>query len=663
MQTNKIYLIAQPNSGKTTLFNLLAEENCYVANWPGKTVEVFQAKISHHGRELLLVDLPGINSFKTFSKEESLTKEFIIKDKEGVAVILVNGESLYRSLYFAVQVLEMKTKAILVINKSDYLEKRGVHINLEILKEKIGVEVVQISALHGTGINRLMDRVLDILDGRVKSKRLRINYGTLEPYINKAEELIGDRSLAIKAIEGEEHVLDSLLEEKRNAIEQLKKEIGEKFANPEEIIAMHRYKFVEDLLNSAVKEVKIAGVSFEEKLDKIFLSKFGPIISILILFSMLFIAFTVNTGYPMNLIMKFFGYEAVGEFLENFSLVGIVSMFFERLSILLDTHIPESTLKNLLIRGILAGIGAVASFFPLILILNFLMSLVEDSGLMARIATSMDRFFSIFGLTGKSVFPFGVNLACNVPGVMSSRILETDAERIRVALASPFVICQARLLVIVLFAIFLLGSAILQSITVIAIYVLSAFLFLLATKVYGRAVKEETSELLIELPPYHFPSFRVVWWITWERSKSFIFKIAQFLLLFAIVAWFINYFGIANFVGSLIARLFSPFGLEDPRLGFALLMGFFAKELIISSLAISFGTVDLIKISEELSLTVPQATALLVFIAFYTPCVATISAIHSEVRNYRLLAFSVIFQLLIAYILAFITFIILSLLF
>ena len=656
---NKVYLVAQPNSGKTTLFNLLAHENCYVANWPGKTVEVFQAKIVHHGKEILLVDLPGINSFKALGKEESLTKEFLLKEEEGVAVVLINGESLYRSFYFAIQVLEMKSKAVLVINKSDYLEKRGIHINLETLKEKLGVEVVQISALHGTGINRLMDRILDVLEGRVKGKGLRIDYGILEPYIAKVEELLGSRSLAVRAIEGEE-VFARLSEDKRIAVEEIKKEIENKFVNPEEIIAMYRHRFVESLLNSAVKEVKVSEEAIERKLDKIFFGRFGPVFSIAILFGILFLAFTINTGFPMNIIARFAGYDTIAEFLGKYSLSGIISLFFETISDVLGGILPDVWLKSLLINGILAGIGAVATFFPLILVLNFLMSLIEDSGVMARIATSMDRFFSLFGLTGKTVFPFTVSLACNVPGVMASRILETDGERIRVALASPFVICQARLLVIVLFVVFLLTSPALQSGIVILIYLLSATLFLAATKIYGKAVKEESSELLLELPPYHFPSLRVVWWITWERSKSFIYKIAGFILAFSILAWLMDYFGITNVIGTFIAKMFSPFGLDDPRLGFAILMGFFAKELVISSLAVSFGTSDLSEISAQLALNAPQAIALIVFIALYTPCVATISAIHSEVRSYKLLAMSVVFQLLIAYILASVTFILSS---
>ncbi len=659
---NKVYLIAQPNSGKTTLFNLLAHENCYVANWPGKTVEVFHAKIMHHGREILLVDLPGINSFKALGKEESLTKEFLLENDDGVAVVLVNGESLYRSLYFAVQVLEMKNRAVLAINKSDYLERRGVHVNLEILRDMLGVEVVQISAIHGTGINRLMDRILDVLEGRVKGKGLKIDYGVLEPYIAEFEKILESRSLAIKAIEGEEKVIAKLPEGKRAAVEEIKKEIEKNFGNPEEIIAMYRHRFVESILSSAVREVKVSGETIQERLDRIFFGKFGGVLSLSILFGILFLAFTINTGFPMNLIAKLFGYEEIAEFLENYSLSGAISLLFERTSEILNEILPDSVLKDLLINGILAGVGAVATFFPLIVVLNFMMSLVEDSGIMARIATSMDRFFSLFGLTGKSVFPFSVSLACNVPGVMASRILETDGERLRVALASPFVICQARLLVIVLFAVFLLTSPVLQSGIVILIYLLSALLFLKATKFFGRIVKEESSELLLELPPYHFPSLRVVWWITWERSKSFITKIAGLLLAFSIFAWLMEYLGLTSVIGAILAKIFSPFGLEDPRLGFAILMGFFAKELIISSLAVSFGTADLAEISAQLGLSAPQALALIVFVAFYTPCVATISTMHAEVRNFRLLALSIAFQLIVAWTLAFIIFLLFNLL-
>ncbi|MCX8172877.1 MAG: ferrous iron transporter B, partial [Archaeoglobaceae archaeon] len=554
----------------------------------------------------------------------------------------------------------MKSRAILVINKSDYLEKKGVHVNLQVLKERLGVEIVQISALHGVGINQLLDRVLDILEDRIKLKRLRIDYGSLESYIRKVEEILGDRSVAIRAIEGEEKILSLLPNEKRVVVEEIKKEISEKIANPEEMIAMHRYKFVEELLSSAVREVKVAKASFEEKFDKIFFSKFGWILSIFILFSTLLIAFTINTGFPLNLLLRSFGYESIADSLEEYSLAGIISLFFELLSQLLEQSIPDSIIKDLLINGIIAGVGAVATFFPLILIVNFFMSLIEDSGLMTRIAVSMDRFFALFSLTGKSVFPFGISMACNVPGVMTSRILETDGERLRVALASPFVICQARLLVIILLVVFFLTSPLFQSGIIVSIYLLSTLIFLLITKFYGKFFKDETSELMLEMPPYHFPSLRVVWWITWMRSKSFIFKVSHLLLLFAIFAWLMEYLGLTTIVGAIIATAFSPIGLDDPRIGFALLMGFFAKELVISSLAISFETADLMQISAELSLTIPEATALIFFIAFYTPCAATFSALYAEIRNSKIVLFSIIMQIIIAYLLAFSIFLILN---
>jgi len=657
---DKIYLIAQPNSGKTTLFNQLACENCYVANWPGKTVETFKARIVHHGKEIEIVDLPGINSFRTLSKEEELTKE-VIFGKDGVAVVLVNGESLYRSFYFAVQVLELRENAILAINKLDYLERKGIHVNADILSKKLGTEVILLSALRRIGINQLLDRSIDHLENRSK-KRLEIDYGVIETFIEKAKKITGDRALALRAIEGDEFVLSSLPAEKKAEIEKIVAEISKNYGNPEEIIAMRRYRFVEEVLSSAVKEVKVAEKPFGRTIDRVFFSKFGALLSLLILFFALFVSFSVNTGFPLNLILHSIGYEELAEIVETYSLVELISTAFDRISQFLGENIPESIFKDLLIGGIIPGIGAVASFFPLIIILNYVMSLIEDSGVMARIAVSMDRFFAVFGLTGKSVFPFSISLACNVPGIATTRILETDSERIRVALASPFVICQARLLVIVLFVTTLLISPILQSLTIIAVYVLSVFLFILTTMAYGRVVKKEPSELLIELPPYHFPSLRVSWWITWARSKAFIVKVGKLLLTFSVVMWTLDYLGLTKLTGAIIAKAFVPFGFESPEFGFAILVGFLAKELIISALAVSFETSNPSEILSQLALTPEQAIAMVIFIAFYTPCVATLSAIYAEIKNRRLLLFSVSFQMLVAYFVALISYLVLSLL-
>ncbi|MEM2022192.1 MAG: ferrous iron transport protein B [Archaeoglobaceae archaeon] len=654
----KIFLLAQPNSGKTTLFNTLTGKRCYVANWPGKTVEVFHGEITHHGKKILIVDLPGINSFKTLGKEEELTKE-IIFGKEGVVVLLINGESLYRSLYFAIQVLEVRSNVLVVINKSDFLESRGIHINLKAFSEKLNVDVIQISALKGIGVNQLIDRALDLLEGRKRTEKLKIDYGILESYIEEIESLIHDRGLAVKLLEGDEYVL-KMFEDKKEAIEKIKKEIEAKYSNAEEIIAMQRHKFVSDIIKSSVREVKVSRNEFEERLDSIFFSRFGFIPAILLLLGTIALAFTINTGFPFNLIFSALGLEGISEKLEKYSLAGLISLIIENSSDMLKSYIPDSWWGSLITDGIIAGLGVILTFFPIIVVVNFLMSILEDSGLMARIAVSLNKFFSMFGLTGKSVFPFGISLACNVPGVMASRILETDAERIKVALSSPFVICQARLLVIVLFAAAFLSSPLVQSLIVTSMYLLSTILFLSISKLYGKITREEVSELLLELPPYHFPSMKVSWWITWERSKSFITKISGFLLLFAVLIWALDYFALAEPIGSFIAKIFKPMGLDDWTLGFSLIVGFFAKELIIESLAIVHGTSDISKISEVLNLNLPQTVALLVFVAFYTPCAATLFAIFSEVRNKKLVTAAIILQILIAYVISFLFFVVID---
>ncbi|MEM2461948.1 MAG: ferrous iron transport protein B [Archaeoglobaceae archaeon] len=661
MNEFRIFLIAQPNSGKTTLFNRLTGEKCYVANWPGKTVEVFQGKIRHHDKEILLVDLPGINSFKTLGKEEELTKEFLFAE-EGVAIVLLNGESLYRSLYFAVQILEVRKNVLLAINKLDAIERKGVHVNVKSLSERLGVDVVQISALKGFGINQLLDRALDILEKRKKTEELRIDYGVLESYVKEAEKILENRGLAVKALEGDEYVISLLSKEKRAAVETIRKEIETRFAKPEEIIAMQRHKLISEMIRAAVEEVNVATKSFEEKIDSIFFSRFGSIFTLLILISVLFFAFTLNTGFPMNFIFSALGLKEIAEFFEKYSISGLLGIAVEMISNSLNSFLPESWIKSLIIDGIVAGIGALATFFPLIFLVNFLMSLLEDSGVMARMAVSMNKLFSIFGLTGKSVFPFGINLGCNVPGISASRILETDAERIRVAIASPFVICQARLLVIVILVSAFIASPVVQSITVIMLYLTSTSLFLLISKLYAKFSENEVSELLLELPPYHIPSLRVTWWITWSRSKAFITKIGTFLLLFAVIIWAINYFAFGELIGGPVAKIFSPFGFEHWQIGFSIIVGFFAKELIIESLAISYGTADMAQVAELMGLTISQTIGLLFFISFYTPCAAAIAALYSELKSSKLLLVSVVAQILIAYLITLIAFSVASLL-
>lgn len=664
-----IALVAQPNAGKTTLFNTLTGARGYVANWPGKTVEIFSGTITHHGKKLTIIDLPGIQSFHTSSREETLTKECVLENKFDAIILLINAESLYRSLYFALQILELTNKVVIAINKFDVIEKRGFHINITALETKLGVPIVTISALKKIGIGPLMDRIMDLIEkNREKDNRFKINYGSLEEYIERIQKFISNRGLAIRALEGDDYILETLNEEERNEVMRIRKEIEEKYGfRPEELIAMTRYKMIEELTQDTIVKVNVASKNLEEKIDKIMLDNWiiGLIISLSIMLSALFIAFTINTGFPLNLIFKGLGLIELANIIETYNLGGIISEVFSALSILTQTIMENANMPawfiDLTTNGIIAGVGAVLSFLPLIFMVNIIMALIEDSGFMARMAVIFNKITRIVGLTGKSFFPIGISIACNVPGIMTTRILEDDKERFRVIISLPLIICQARLIVMIFLLSAFFTSPLIQTGTTLLLYTLSFSLFLLASKIVTKiAFKGQEQELILELPPYHIPSLRVVSWISWERSKSYIVKAGKIIFPASIIIWTIMHIGPSGYapnlnatfgymIGNFIIKIFNPIGINSWEIGLALLTGIIAKELVIETLAISFATENPLEAVKALHLTIPQALSLLTFIMLYTPCIATIATIYSETKSIKFVLLNLLLQLSIAY--------------
>ncbi|MEM3715171.1 MAG: ferrous iron transport protein B, partial [Nitrososphaeria archaeon] len=644
-------LVAQPNAGKTTLFNTLTNARGYVANWPGKTVEIFSGNIEHHGKKLSIIDLPGIQSLHTLSKEETLTKEFILEKKFDAIILLVNAESLYRSLYFVLQILELTSKVVVAINKFDVAEKRGIHINVAKLEAKLGAPIVTISALKKIGIGPLMDRVMDIIEKKGKDEyTLRINYGSLEEYIERAQKIVKNRGLAVRILEGDNYLLEILGKEEKEEVVKIRNEIREKYGfQPEELIAMSRYKVVEELMQDVITKVNVAEKSFEEKIDKVILNNWaiGAVISLSIMLAALFISFTINTGFPLNLIFRSFGLSELANLIENYSLGGIISTAFSIVSnivqILMEDANAPAWLTDLTVNGIISGISTVLSFLPLIFIVNVAMSSIEDSGFMARMAVIFNKVTRFAGLTGKSFFPLGIGLACNVPGVLATRILEDDKERYKVILTLPFIICQARLIVMMFLLSAFFISPIIQTGTVLLLYGLSIAMFLLSSKVLSNmgAFKGQDQELILELPPYHIPSLRVISWTSWERSKHFITKTWKIILPASIVIWMAMHVGLNGYtqtpeksfgymIGNVITKFFNPVGINSWEIGLALLAGIMAKEIVIETLAIAFTTENPLEAVKALNLTIPQALSILTFIMLYTPCIATLSAIYSE---------------------------------
>ncbi|MGC9164379.1 MAG: ferrous iron transport protein B [Thermoprotei archaeon] len=659
-------LVAQPNAGKTTLFNTLTGARGYVANWPGKTVEVFSGSIEHHGKKLNVIDLPGIQSLHTLSKEEALTKEFILEKKFDAIILLINAESLYRSLYFVLQVLELTNKVVVAINKFDVAEKRGIHINIAKLEAKLGVPVVTISALKKIGIGPLMDRVMDTVEKKDNDDyALKINYGSLEEYIEHIQKIIKNRGLAVRVLEGDDYLLETLSREEKEEIAKIRSEIREKYGfQPEELIAMSRYKVVEDLIQDVIVKVNVAEKSFEEKIDKVILNNWaiGTIISLSIILAALFIAFTINTGFPLNLIFKGLGLLELADLIENYSLGGIISTVFSIVSNMIQIFMENINVPawfiDLTVNGVIAGVSAVLSFLPLIFMVNITMSLIEDSGFMARMAVIFNKVTRLAGLTGKSFFPLGISLACNVPGILTTRILEDDKERYRVILTLPFTICQARLIVMIFLLSAFFVSPLIQTGTVLLLYGLSITMFLLSSKIISNVgpFKGQEQELILELPPYHIPSLRVISWTSWERSKHFITKAGKIIFPASIVIWIIMHIGLNGYaatpkesfgymIGNMITKVFNPIGINSWEIGLALLSGIIAKEIVIETLAIAFSTENPLEAVRALNLTIPQALSILTFIMLYTPCIATLSAIYSETKSLKFILINLITQL------------------
>ena len=671
-----VALAAQPNAGKTTLFNTLTGKTGYVGNWPGKTVERMEGDFVHHGKRFHVIDLPGIYSLSALTFEEFVSREFIVDERPNAIIVLLDAEALERSLYFLLQVLELTGKVVVAINKNDIAQARGLHINNEQLENELGVPIVQISALKRTGLGELLDRLVDVAEGRLgREEEFRVDYGPIEHYIREIEDILEKcrlfekyprRWVSLRILEGDIYFIKEVEEKCGDAAKQIEdvvKEIKNVYKkDPVELIILYRYNFVNRLVSRTTETVKVSERKFVRKLDDVLLNPLtGPIISSIMLISMILLAFTINTGFPLNYIFRSVGYESIASAIEEVSLSGIISRVFTMLSEIIREGAVNYNLQgwfiDLIIGGIIPGVGSVLTFLPLIFIVNLMMALLEDSGLMARIAVSFDRLLRKVGLTGKTIFPLTLSLGCNVPAVLGTRILETDEERLSTIVLMPLIICQARLFILLIMASALFSGAVLQTFVIASVYIISVTLFLILNKIVSKKVFGQTStpELIIELPSYHVPSFRVIRWISWERSKSYIVKAGTIIFLFSIILWAISYFGpsstgnVDGSYGALVAKVVTPMlsiiGINNWIVPLALMFGWIAKEIFIETIVIATGKIDPIEAVSSLSLTPLQSYSLLMLVMFYSPCLATFITIFNETRSFKYTLLSAIISL------------------
>ncbi len=684
----EIAIIGQPNVGKSTLFNILTGRKAHVANWPGVTVEVHEGETDFNGNKIRLIDLPGIYGFSTLSLEERIARNYILSGRPDAVIVLVDSLNPERTMYLAIQALEMTGKIAIGFTKSDAAHAHGIHINYDLISKRLGVPVVPVSAATLRGIRSLLRSAIDVARGKAGRKRpLRIDYEELEPYVSSIESLLKRyedrieypiRWMSLRLLEGDDDLYKYIRglcgEDVAEEIARIKEEVKKIFhRDPAELLARKRFEYLRRILGDAIVRLEIKEGRFE-RFTRLFYRPFiGPFLSITILLGMFMIAFTINTGFPLNVLFDYLGMHDAASAVEEYSIGGLMGKLFSFISSWIINSFGESWLTDLVANGIISGVGSVLIFLPLIMIVSLFLAILEDSGIAPRMAVSLHGPLSKIGVSGHAIFPMTMSLGCNVPAILATRSIPSKSERLRLLMTLPFIPCQARLVVILAFASSLVSGY--GALLVVLGYSVAFLAFAFVNKILYMYEKKRTGkrepEIVLELPPIHRPLGRVIWWHVWDNSKHFLKKAGTIIFGLSVVLWFLINFSpsltltsspsesIAADFAHYMAPIVYPIGIGPDKawiIAFALLVGFIAKEAVIETLTILTGTASAQQALMLLGLATPQLAALTVFIVLYVPCVATIAVIYSESRSVKYTLATIALMLSIAYIAMLITY-------
>lgn len=620
----KIVLVGNQNSGKTTLFNTLTGMNAKIGNWPGVTIEKKVGIIKNTDYEL--VDLPGIYSLSPYSIEEELSKKFILEEKPDVIINIIDSTSLERSLYLTTQLLELDCKIIVALNMVDILEKKGFIINEKELERSLKTKVLKISALKGTGIDRLIIEI-----GEPNKKR------NLSFYDVQTEQKIKQKELKLQ-IPNKRFV----------AIKQLEED-----SEFEEIIATERYNFIENIKkNVIIKNVSKSQENMSDKLDKVFLNKW--------------LAFPIFVG--IMFCVYYLSVGVVGRFTVDF-ISQAIQYLSQNVRVLLENLNVSEWINSLIVDGIIAGVGSVLGFIPQLIILFTCISILETTGYMSRIALLLDKIFRKIGLSGKSLIPFIIGSGCSVPGIMGTRIIENSNEREMTTILTPFIPCSAKLPVIAMFSGYFFDKY--SGLVSASLYFLAITIIILSAMVMKKWIyKNNNSTYISELPEYKLPSAKYVFKDVFDKTISFIKRAGSVILMCSIIIWFLLSFSfkfeygvnvensILSWIGRAISWIFYPMlGVNSWGATVSTIQGLVAKEQVISSMTVIAG------LSEETSgqifktgifsfFTPASAYAFMVFNLFSAPCFGAIGALEKELGTFEKMLKVVIFQIVFAWSLA-----------
>ena len=658
-ETLTFALVGNQNCGKTTLFNQLTGSKQHVGNFPGVTVDRKDGVIKGHNNTLI-TDLPGIYSMSPYSSEEIVTREFVIREKPKGIINIVDATNIERNLYLTMQLLELGFPMVVALNMMDELRENGGSVLVNEMEEALGVPIIPISAAKAEGIEELIQHAIHVAKYQEKPletdfcrKEEGVHRGIhavmhlIEDHAEKAE--IPVRFAASKIMEGDEKILEqlNLTENEKNLLEDISRQTEEETGlDRAAAIAQMRFAYIEDVCSESVIKPKESREHLRSrKIDRFLTGKY--------------------TGIPafvgIMAVVFWLTFNVIGAFLQGLLESGITALTDVVDHAMTAAHV-NSVVHSLVIDGIFSGVGGVLSFLPIIVTLFFFLSLLEDSGYMARVAFIMDKLLRKLGLSGRSIVPMLVGFGCTVPGVMASRTLPSERDRKMTILLTPFMSCTAKLPIYAFFTAAFFPKR--GALVMIGLYVFGIVMGILMALIFKKtAFKGEAVPFVMELPNYRLPGAKNVGHLLWDKAKDFLQRAFTVIFIATIVIWFLQNFdmglnmvsdsqnSILALVAGVLAPIFLPVGFGDWRIVTALISGFMAKESVVSSLTVLFGS----SAALQGTLTVAGAAALLVFCLLYTPCVAAIASVKRELGG-KWAAAMVLGQCLIAWVVAFVVY-------
>ncbi len=664
-----IGFIGNPNCGKTTLFNAYTGANLKVANWPGVTVEKVEGAIKAHDMDIHLVDLPGTYSLTSYTMEETVSRNFILSDEVDVIINVADASALERSLYLTLQLLELGKPVVLALNMMDIVEKRGMEIDLHRLPEMLGIPVVPVSARKRRGLDVLLHAAVHHKGATAPDRLIHNHVSSSHHKHNHHSEF------AMVYSDDIEDKIDWIIPELKkrypnlknyrwHAIKLLEKdtEITQKYPvdlpqvidrSYESDIINQKYDFISEIIDEVLIHKERQDM-FTEKVDKVLTSKiWGIPVFLGIMAVIFFLTFTVGDwikGY----------FEIAIDFISTAATAGLAAIN------------AGDIVTSLVVDGIIAGVGTIITFLPNILILFCCLALLEDSGYMARVAYVMEGVMSKLGLSGKAFIPMLLGFGCTVPAIMASRALENKRDRFKVMLVTPFMSCNARLTIYILFSEMFFGdNAMIVAYSMYLIGIVVAIIVSAAIHLIDR--KKSENYLMIELPEYKVPDARTVGIYVWEKIKDYLGKAGSTIFIATIIIWALLNFGPSGYaqnasdsfgavIGKWLVPVFAPIGLGFWQIVVALIAGISAKEVVVSSCAVLFGIVNASSAAgmEAFSTALSgigfgslNAFCLMVFCLLYIPCAAALATIRKESNSWGWMFFTAAFQLVVAWIVTF----------